>query len=430
MKKLFGMLSIFTLTILVMPIAALADGGIYASGGGTKTVGETFTVTVQARGAEFDTIQGSISVSGPVDIVSFSGGSATWMPGYSPANGKQFVGIVSATSSFTIATIKLKAKSTGSGAVSVSGVKMVRTVSGSPSIVGTGAGGTTFSIQRALVMPGQIAVTSSTHSDQNTAYEATSISLAWNKPSGVTGFSYLLDQVADTVPQAKSTSTDVTASYPDKEIGTYYFHIRAQNGDGWGPTTHFKITIKEPDAKISDQLGKPSGITIEKSKDFVNNVAEGNFTGVIIKGQTVADYMANVILKPAVSVPEGKSLSIKADSNGYFELLIDFPIPAGYYNLTVQGQNDKVLTPVSDPVIFEISQAKGGSITLLTSNDEKEPIPPAPKVLKWHEKINYKLATIGSLALFVITLVLLILVFLKSRQAKKLLSDLKKIRIS
>ncbi len=63
---------------------AFAAGGIYASGGGTKTIGQTFTITVAASGAEFDSLQGKIAVSGPVDIVSFSAGSATWLPGKTP----------------------------------------------------------------------------------------------------------------------------------------------------------------------------------------------------------------------------------------------------------------------------------------------------------------------------------------------------------
>ncbi|MEI8143282.1 MAG: hypothetical protein WCG48_01540 [Candidatus Berkelbacteria bacterium] len=404
------------ITIFSLPTSAWADGSISASGGGTKTVGDTFNITVAAKGAEFDTLQGTISVSGPVDIVSFSAGNATWMPGYSPSNGKQFVGMVSATSSFTVATIRLRAKSIGSGSVSVSGAKMVRTTGGVASVVGTGTDGTTFTIQRALVTPGQITVTSSSHPDQSTAYEATTIALAWDKGSGVTDFSYLLDQAADTTPPTTATSADTSISYPDKAIGEYYFHIRAKNGDGWGPTTTFKITIKEPDAKIDETLTKPTISSIEKTADFSNNIAEGNISGIKIKGKTIAGYTANIILAPSVSVPEGKSLSAMADANGDFELLIDYPINSGFYKLTVQGQLNKVLTPVSDPTIFEISQAKGGKITLLTSADEKEPIIP---VKKWWEKINYMNLSIGLAALFFIALGFSLYLLVKNRSMSK-----------
>lgn len=427
MKKFITVFLTLVFSLFLLPQMASADGGIYASGGGTKTVGETFTITVQARGAEFDTLQGTISVSGPVDVVSFSAGGATWMPGYSPANGKQFVGIVSATSSFTVATIKLKGKSTGSGAVSVAGVKMVRTVGGSPSIVGSGAGGASFTLQRALVVPGGVTVTSASHPDQNTAYEATSVILSWDKGSGVTDFAYLFDSVADTVPQAKSTGTVITITYADQAIGTYYFHIRAKNGDGWGTTTHFKVTIKEPDAKINDQLAKPSEIKVVKDASFVDDPALGTLSGIKISGKTEANFTANLILKPLPTLPEGKTLSTKADENGNFELLLDFPLTAGFYTLTIQGQDNKILTPLSDPISFEITLAKGGTINILTADDATEPVIVVP-VKKWYQRLNYNLISYTLLPLFIISLTLNILLLVSNKNALKKMARQMKIQ--
>src|SRR6185369_3101743 len=102
-KVLIGFLG---LAILLSPLKVFAAGSITPSGGGSYAVGATFTITVRASGATFDSLQGKIAVSGPVSIVSFSPGSATWLPGKSPENNNQFVGITSATSSLTVATIK------------------------------------------------------------------------------------------------------------------------------------------------------------------------------------------------------------------------------------------------------------------------------------------------------------------------------------
>ena len=66
MKKFLAILSLISLLVLAVPNFVRAAGGVYASGGGNKTVGESFTVTVSASGATFNALEGTISVSGPV----------------------------------------------------------------------------------------------------------------------------------------------------------------------------------------------------------------------------------------------------------------------------------------------------------------------------------------------------------------------------
>lgn len=380
MKKIIATIALFGITAITMPQKSMAAGGIYASGGKTVTVGQSFTVTVAASGANFNAAQGKISISGPVSVVSFSAGSANnWTWTSAPTNGGTFVGVLLAAgqriSSMTIATIKLKGTSVGSGSVNVSGVSL------EPS-AGNGGGGTNFTIQKAPELPGAVAVTSTSHPDQAISYEATTIVLNWNKDSGVDGFSYLLDQAADTTPAAKATDANTTTTFADKAVGTYYFHIRAHKPDGWGGTTHFKITIKEPDPKIDEALAKPSNIKIERDSSAINDVVAGTLSGITISGQSIEGYTANLTLDPAITLPEGKTLSALVDSSGKFKLDLDFPLKAGFYKLTVQGQKAKVLTPVSDAVTFEISLKAGGSINLITTSDLKPPLKelPAPQV--------------------------------------------------
>lgn len=407
----------------MVPSKSFAAGGIFASGGGSKTVGQTFTVTVSASGADFDSLQGTISVSGPVDIVSFSGGGATWLPGKSPSNGGQFVGIVGATNSLTVATIKLKGTSAGSGTVSVSGVKLAR----NGAITGTGTGNADFTIEKAPDLPSNVKVSSSSHPDSNASYEATAIVLSWNKEGGVDGFSYLLDQGATTTPTAKITDANTSATYADKAVGTYYFHIRAHKSDGWGGTTHFKINIKEPDAKIDTTLSKPNDIKIEKDSTFLNSIKDGTVSGIVITGKTEPGFTANITLTPAPTIPEGKMLTAIADESGNWKLLIDFSIAAGFHKLTVQGQKLKVLTPVSDEIAFEISQSKGGSINILTDSDINAPAPVKAETTKKGFKLDKKTA---SYALFLIGLLILvivcIIVYVRKNNQRKLLSSFKK----
>lgn len=389
------------LLVITTPLDAFA-AGISPSGGGKFTVGQTFTISVRATGAEFDSLQGSISISGPVDVVSFSGGSATWLPGKSPSNGGQFVGIVSPTSSLTVATIKLRGKSIGSGAVSVGAVKLAR----NGSYVGTSGGSTSFTIGRAPTPPGGVAVSSSTHPDQTISYDATTVVMSWTAPSnGASGYSYVWDAVADTTPTAKSNSTTTTATFDNQPIGTYYFHIRANNSDGWGATTHYKVTIKEPDAKIDSSITGPSILSVVKSANFLTDVTKGTISGFTINGTGgLAGYTVNLVFDPkgnlpaelfvpvATTVSAEKTdkesvlaspaatpasaasimltpLQATPNADGSWQMTVNYPIPSGFYKLVAQGQKDKVLTPTSQDYYIELSVANGGSVKLITTED-------------------------------------------------------------
>jgi hypothetical protein len=366
MKKLLFIIIILALAITWIPQTANAAGGIFASGGGAKTVGQSFTISVVANGATFDSIQGKISVSGPVTIQSFSAGSATWLPGKSPSNNTEFVGITSSTSSLTVATIKLVGTSAGSGSVSISNAKLAS----NGSIVGSSSSNASFTIEKALTPPGSVSVSSSSHPNQDQSYEEKTIQLSWNKASGVTGFSYLLDQSSDTIPSQEVDSADTSATYENKEVGTYYFHIRAQNADGWSSATHFKVSIKEPDPKINEGLAAPTITTIEKGTGFTTDLTEGTVSNILLRGTGLAGYRMNFSFQPDFAyVASAEDLPV-VDSQGNWELLVKGPIKSGFYALTAQGQQDKVLTPKSETAYIELSLSQGGNLQFITAEDD------------------------------------------------------------
>ena len=370
MKKLMTIILGLVLAVSMLPIKSQAAAGIFPSGGGSKTVGQTFKVNVVASGGTFNAFQGTISVSGPVSVTSvIAGGADTWIN--KPSNGGTFSGALlgRTASSLTIATLSIRGTSTGSGSVSVSGVTLLN---GSTTVSNSG-GSASFSIQRALDLPNAISITSASHPNPEESYEETTINLSWVKEKGVDKFSYLLDQSDSTKPSTKTSSKEVSVSYTDQTIGTHYFHIRAHNSDGWGATTHFKINIKEPDAKVDETLDAPSNIEIKKGLGFINDIQTGMVTGLTINGKTEPGFDANIILSPPPEIPEGKLLTSKADLDGNFSLNIDFPIRSGFYTLTVQGQLEKVLTPISESITFEISHVKGGEINIITKDDADEP---------------------------------------------------------
>ncbi len=393
MKKSLVVSMVAIVGAIVFPTLAAA-AGISVSAGSLKYPGDEATGTVTASGTTFNAFSGTIGSGGVIKIVSCTPGDALWVT--KPNGAGSFAGaLTEQVSSFRIASCKLRASATGSGTFSVSGVSLAN----KGPIVGTDGDSTSFSIVRKPTPPGAITVASATHPDQNTSYEANTVTLSWDRPNNITGFSYLLDQVADTVPGAKVTSNEMTVTYTDQAIGTYYFHIRGQNNDGFGDTSHFKIMIKEPDPKIKEEIAKPSDISIAKTSDFKNIIANGTVSGIKISGLTLPEYMANIKLEPSPKIPEGKLMSVKADANGRFEFLIDFPIPAGSYVLTIQGQDNKTLTPVSDPIRFELSQKLGGTINVITTSDENAPIIPAKK---WYEKVNWMAISISILSILLL----------------------------
>lgn len=354
--------------VFLLPSSALASS-ISPSAGGSHFVGDTFTVNVVASGASFDAFHGVINVSGPLSVVSLTPGSALWAT--SPAVGSAFDGALkTATTSFTIASLKLKGTAPGTGSVSVSGVRLVS----NGVQIDNGGGSTSVTINRVLVPAGGITVTSTTHPDQAASYEATTVSLAWNKPAGVTGFSYVFDQAAGTVPAAKSLNANTSVEYANQAIGTYYFHIRAVNGDGWGPTTNFKINIKTPDPKVNSTLAKPQITSILKSSKCTVNLADGTLSGIVLSGKNLAGYQTNLTFAPAL--PDGTITTATTDAKGVWTLTIAGPVKAGFYTVTAIGQQDKILTPVSDAVKFEVGLARNGAVRILTDKDTKSATTP------------------------------------------------------
>ncbi|HEX2039243.1 MAG TPA: hypothetical protein VHF47_05860 [Acidimicrobiales bacterium] len=92
---------------------------------------------------------------------------------------------------------------------------------------------------------GAPSVTSSTHPSPGTWYSSGAPSLAWSGsyPSGVLGWSYVLDQSAGTVPDTTSEGTATTKSYTGLADGTHWFHVRAQTAATWTQTAHFQIRV-------------------------------------------------------------------------------------------------------------------------------------------------------------------------------------------
>jgi len=396
-------LLLYSIFFILPSSAAVAAGSGYitASGGGTKTAGSNFTVSVYAGGATFDSLQGKISVVGPVTIVSFYAGSATWLPGKSPANGVQFVGLTSSRTSMTIATITLRGTSTGSGYVSVSGVRLAS----SGSEVGTTGGSTSFTIIPAPTPPGTVAVSSSSHPDQKAEYDNPVINLSWKAPSnGANGYSYAFDQKADTTPKTTINTKETKMEFKDVKVGTHYFHIRANNSDGWGPTTHYKITIIPA---TDSGLTVPVINEIKLTDDHSNDLEKGTVTGLELNGTGPAGFTLELTVTPDWKLDPKKYPEIVIDEVGNWRLAVTTPLKAGFYQVSARAKKESKATASSPLMMFELSVKNGGEITLVTTADETsvhKAAQEAEAVLVANQQKRQKLYGYGALGLVLLAL--------------------------
>jgi hypothetical protein len=92
-------------------------------------------------------------------------------------------------------------------------------------------------------LPEGVKVFSETHPFSSEWYNNTSPVFSWEKDPGVTGFSFLLDNKPNTIPENKILTTDNSKGYEDLQEGVWYFHIKANKNGVWGNTSHFLIKI-------------------------------------------------------------------------------------------------------------------------------------------------------------------------------------------
>jgi TGF-beta propeptide len=95
--------------------------------------------------------------------------------------------------------------------------------------------------------PAAPAVSSASHHLSGTWYANNDISLSWtapNDPSGIAGYSFLMDQSDSTVPPTISAGPGTSTMFSDRTEGQSWFHVRAVDGAGnWGATTHFLVQV-------------------------------------------------------------------------------------------------------------------------------------------------------------------------------------------
>jgi len=84
---------------------------------------------------------------------------------------------------------------------------------------------------------------SSTHPDQNKWSKNNNPSFNWEKESGVTDFSWLLNNEPQDVPDNISEGAERGVFFSEAADGIWYFHLKAKRAGAWGGTSHYLAQI-------------------------------------------------------------------------------------------------------------------------------------------------------------------------------------------
>jgi fibronectin type 3 domain-containing protein len=95
--------------------------------------------------------------------------------------------------------------------------------------------------------PATPSIASSTHPDQNLEYSNDSTIFTWSSNdnlSGVNGFSYVLDESSQTIPDDVADTNGNEITFSGLLDGSYYFHLKAIDEAGnWSGVSHFRLNI-------------------------------------------------------------------------------------------------------------------------------------------------------------------------------------------
>lgn len=98
-------------------------------------------------------------------------------------------------------------------------------------------------------------VFSQTHPDETSWYNNNNPIVSWERETGATDFSFILDSYPQTIPDNTSDTQVTTKAYESLTDGLWYFHIKALKENVWGAPTHFLLRIDTtPPAKFNPKV--------------------------------------------------------------------------------------------------------------------------------------------------------------------------------
>ncbi|MBI5037724.1 MAG: carboxypeptidase regulatory-like domain-containing protein [Candidatus Kerfeldbacteria bacterium] len=216
----------------------------------------------------------SPTFSNATGIMSFSGGLPN--PGYTGSAGK-------------ILTIMFRSIAAGSIQIRTENSRVLANDGQGTDVMTTEGTIGTFAVSEdPVVLPDAPTVSSPSHPDPNQWYNNPNPIFSWDPVSGATGYSVAYDDQPATTPDTTVDVIGTTQAYTAIGDGTWYFHIRAENVDGWGTTAHFRtqIDLTAPEPFSIEFLDGTSltNTTLRLSFMTTDNGSGMAYYGVVIDG--------------------------------------------------------------------------------------------------------------------------------------------------
>ncbi|MBU0546771.1 MAG: cohesin domain-containing protein [Patescibacteria group bacterium] len=152
----------------------------------------------------------------------------------------------------------------------------------------------------------------------------------WEKESGVTNFSYSLDQDPRGIPDNISEGSATSTTFNDVLGGVWYFHLKAEKGDVWGGISHYPIQIDTA----------PPGdftINIEKVGEVIGSRFFANFsTNDLLSGMDYYEVSTVNMTDPQATlnpffVEANSPYKIPFESSGKYAILVKAYDKAGNF---------------------------------------------------------------------------------------------------
>lgn len=258
---------IFSLLFFAFATPALAADLVISPSSGSYPVGQSFTVTVKVSTPDKAANAFAGEVSYPVDklkvvsisktnsiinywptepvaaggVVKYEGVSVN--PGYTGSSGT-LLQINFRTIAPGVAIVKFKSASVlANDGLGTSILNTLGTATYTVTSLEIPVDDTPVKIVTTPGLPEAPFVTSNTHPDQTAWYKNNSPLINWTIPSNVAGVGLMVNETATTIPSVHSLGPVTGYNVAKLTDGQWYAHVRFVNGNGWGPTTHYRFGI-------------------------------------------------------------------------------------------------------------------------------------------------------------------------------------------
>jgi hypothetical protein len=223
-----------------------------------------------------------------LSIINPTGGTSiigVWVepPSFDNTRGTaSYVGVVPngiTTESGLVGTITFRAISIGNAVVSIASSSKILLNDGLGTEAQVDLGRAEYTILAKA--PEGVQIYSETNPIQSNWYNNNTPTISWIKDPGITGFSFILDNKPNTIPDNTIDGNETIKTFESLPDGLWYFHIKADKNGVWGTTGNFLLRIDTtPPAEFKPQINFLAAATILADRTLVSFFTTDNLSGI------------------------------------------------------------------------------------------------------------------------------------------------------